>query len=65
MLSKEKMDRLNYLAKKSKGEGLTKEEKVEQEALRQEYLTKFRKSFRQRLDNIEVTYVEDMPKQKQ
>ncbi len=60
MLSKEKMDRINELAKKSKSEGLSASEKEEQKILREEYLVKFRASFRQQLENIEVTYVDDI-----
>ncbi len=62
MLSQEKMNRINALAKKSKSEGLTDAEKKEQKALREEYLKVFRKGFRQRLENLEVTYVEDLEK---
>ena len=62
MLSKEKMARINELAKKSKAEGLTEDEKAEQKVLRDEYLSTFRKGFRQRLENLEVTYVEDLEK---
>jgi uncharacterized protein YnzC (UPF0291/DUF896 family) len=54
MLEQRKMDRLNELARKSKKEGLSGEEKREQHELRQEYLAKFRESFRVHLDNIEV-----------
>ncbi len=54
MLSKEKLDRLNFLARKGKNEGLTKEEKNEQQVLRQEYLENFRKSFRSQLESIEI-----------
>ncbi len=54
MLSKEKLDRINELAKKSKSEGLNEEEKAEQHALRQEYLTVFRSNFRQTLDSITI-----------
>ncbi|WP_255547743.1 DUF896 domain-containing protein [Crassaminicella indica] len=53
MLSKEKLARINFLAKKSKNEGLTQEEKLEQKKLREEYLKKFRENFRKQLDNIE------------
>tara|TARA_Y100001933_G_C18618541_1_gene405289 strand:- start:292 stop:492 length:201 start_codon:yes stop_codon:yes gene_type:complete len=60
VLSKEKMARINELANKKKAEGLTDAEKVEQKALREEYLSVFRKGFRQRLENLEVTYVEDL-----
>ncbi|WP_312649201.1 DUF896 domain-containing protein [Aminipila sp.] len=58
MLSKEKIDRINELAKKSKRVGLTDVEKEEQQTLRKEYLTKFRESFRNQLSNIEI--VEDV-----
>ena len=54
MLSKDKLDRLNFLARKAKNSGLTDEEKIEQQSLRQEYLKNFRKSFRQQLDSIEI-----------
>ncbi|WP_425446547.1 DUF896 domain-containing protein [Dethiothermospora halolimnae] len=53
MISKEKIDRINFLAKKSKTEGLTEEEKKEQKDLRNEYLKSFRENFRKQLDNIE------------
>lgn len=53
MLSKDKIDRINFLAKKSKEEGLTDSEKQEQKKLREEYLKSFRKSFKKQLDCIE------------
>ena len=52
MLIKEKMDRINELARKSKGSELSSEEKAEQQTLRNEYLAKFRESFRGELDRI-------------
>lgn len=58
MIGKEKIDRINELAKKHKEEGLTDEEHKEREALRQEYLAKFRENFRGHLDRIK--FVEDM-----
>ena len=36
-MTKEKIDRINELARKSKAEGLTEEEKAEQTQLRNEY----------------------------
>ena len=53
MLSKEKIDRINFLARKSKSEGLSPEEKEEQQILRTEYLAKFRQQFKEQLDCIE------------
>lgn len=53
-MDKNKIARINELAKKSKALGLTDEEKVEQKALREEYLSEIRKSFRAQLDNIEI-----------
>lgn len=49
-----KITRINELAKKSKEEGLTPEEKAEQTELRNEYLAQIRKNFRAQLDNIEI-----------
>ncbi|MDN5298656.1 MAG: hypothetical protein PWP51_1209 [Clostridiales bacterium] len=56
MLNQEKLDRISFLANKKKREGLTESEAIEQKALREEYLTAFRKSFRRQLDNIEIVY---------
>ena len=50
-----KIERINYLAKKSKGEGLTPEEKEEQALLRREYLDAIRQNLRSTLDSITVT----------
>ncbi|HEU4965327.1 MAG TPA: DUF896 domain-containing protein [Bacilli bacterium] len=57
MLNQEKIDRLNELARKKKAGTLTEQEAQEQQALRQEYLQNFRKSFREQLDSIE--FVDD------
>ncbi len=58
MLEKNKLDRINALAKKSKAEGLTPAEKQEQEALRKEYIEKFRENFKGHLSRIK--FVEDL-----
>ncbi len=54
-MEKAKIERINFLAKKKKQEGLTEAEIAEQKELREEYLQEIRKSFRATLDNIEVT----------
>ena len=54
---KEKIDRINFLARKSKTpEGLTNEEKAEQFRLREEYIKEWREGVLQTLDN---TYIVD------
>jgi len=52
MLPKNKMDRINELARKSKVTELSHEEKTEHHSLRAEYLAKFREAFRGELDRI-------------
>jgi uncharacterized protein YnzC (UPF0291/DUF896 family) len=54
MLSKEKMSRINELARKAKGDGLSKNEEKEQQLLRQEYIQTFRKSMSNTLKNVTV-----------
>jgi uncharacterized protein YnzC (UPF0291/DUF896 family) len=54
-MEKEKIDRINHLARKSKAEGLTEEEKAEQAALRAAYVAEFRAGLRGTLDN---TYIQ-------
>ncbi|TDL34954.1 DUF896 domain-containing protein [Jeotgalibacillus sp. S-D1] len=54
MLSNEKMARINELSGKSKSNGLTKEESIEQQTLRQEYLNAFRGSMKQTIENVKV-----------
>lgn len=43
-MNQEKIDRINFLARKSRTDGLTDAEKEEQLALRQEYIAAFRRS---------------------
>ncbi len=54
MITQEKIDRINYLAKKSKTTGLNSEEKAEQDALRREYIDAYKQSLRAQLDNTVV-----------
>ncbi|RKQ37566.1 DUF896 domain-containing protein [Oceanobacillus halophilus] len=54
MLSKEKLNRINELAKKSKNEGLSNNEKEEQRSLREEYLKNVRKSFKNQMKSMTV-----------
>ena len=49
-----KIDRINELARKSKAEPLTEEERAEQKALRDEYIAEFRRSFAAQLDNTVI-----------
>ena len=51
-MDKKMIDRINELARKSKTVGLTEEEKVEQAALRKEYLADIRKSLEATLSNV-------------
>lgn len=51
--------RINSLYKKSKEEGLTEEEKMEQQKLRQEYIEKIKLNFTAQLQNV---YLKDTKK---
>lgn len=48
------LNRINELARKSKAEGLTEAEKLEQANLRREYIEAVRRNLRGQLDNIDV-----------
>lgn len=50
------IDRINFLANKAKTEGLTEEEKIEQQQLRKAYIASWRQGVQQTLDN---TYIMD------
>ena len=58
MVSDAEIKRINELVKKSREEGLTEEEKLEQKALRQKYIDAVKLSLRANLDSIR--YVEDL-----
>ena len=52
-----KIERINELARKAKAEGLTPQEKEEQQRLRAEYIALFRRNMRSQLENI--VYVDE------
>lgn len=52
----EKIDRINFLARKSKAEGLSDAEREEQKALRAEYIAEFRASVTGMLNNTYIQY---------
>lgn len=49
-----KLARINELARKQKGEGLTEEEKAEQAVLRNDYIQSVRANLRGTLNNISI-----------
>lgn len=53
-MEKEKIDRINALARKKKAEGLTPEETAEHEGLRREYIDGFRENMQQILDHVVI-----------
>lgn len=55
-MTEEKIDRINQLAHKAEAVGLTEEEKVEQAALRREYIDSIKASLVGQLEN---TYIVD------
>lgn len=48
------IDRINELAHKAKCEGLSEEEKLEQQNLRKQYIADFRRSLKSTLDNVVI-----------
>lgn len=55
-MEREKIDRINELARKSKISPLSEEEKAEQAELRHEYILEIRASFGATLDNTVIQY---------
>ena len=53
-MNKQKIERINELARKKKNTGLTEEEKAEQAELRHEYLAEFRESMKAMLDSTVI-----------
>ena len=56
IMEQSKIERINFLAKKQKGDGLTPEEKEEQAILRREYIDSFKRNL---VANLENTYIVD------
>jgi uncharacterized protein YnzC (UPF0291/DUF896 family) len=57
MITQEKIDRINQLAKKAKmPEGLTPAEQTERESLRREYIDAFKQSLTSQLDHTYIQY---------
>ena len=54
----EKIKRINELYRKSKAEGLTDAERMEQKVLRAEYVDAFKRNLRSQLNNIDITEVD-------
>ena len=53
-MTDEKINRINELYHKAKTEGLTEEEKKEQQVLRKQFIDDFKRNLRGQLDNISV-----------
>lgn len=53
-MEKEKVDRINELARKKKTVGLTEAEVLEQAELRRQYLADFREGMKQMLDQVYI-----------
>lgn len=54
MITQEIIDRINELAHKEKEEGLTDEERLEQQNLRRQYIDAFKANLKSQLDNIVI-----------
>ena len=53
-MTEEGIKRINELYHKSKNEGLTEEEKKEQQILRRDFIDSFKRNLRGNLDNISI-----------
>lgn len=55
-MDQKKIDRINFLAKKSKTDSLTPEEKAEQAVLRREFIESYKRSLEIQLSNTSILY---------
>ncbi len=53
-MTEELLNRINELARKSRTEGLTEQEKAEQAQLRQQYIKGFRQGFENTMNNVYI-----------
>ena len=53
-MNQQELDRINFLARKSRSEGLTEEEKAEQAVLRRKYIDSVVGSLKGQLDNTKI-----------
>lgn len=53
-MEKEKIERINFLAKKSRAEGLSETEKAEQQTLRDEYRAYMRNGYMAQLNRVYI-----------
>ena len=53
-MDKSRIDRINELYRKSKAEGLSEVEKMEQQILRREYIDAIKRNLSSQLDNISI-----------
>jgi uncharacterized protein YnzC (UPF0291/DUF896 family) len=59
MITKELIDKINFLAKKNKAEGLTEEEKEEQALVRRQYIEAVKANVKDTLDRVK--FVDEKP----
>ena len=58
----EMIERINYLARKKRSDGLNEEEGIEQKKLHERYIAHIKGQVKQHLDNIEI--VDTLPNKK-
>ena len=53
-MTKELIERINFLSRKSRSEGLSEAEKEEQARLRQQYIAEFRQGMENTMNNVYI-----------